>query len=128
MKLNIKESNLASIRSLLTHTDSDQVISVSDEDIDNLLDKATTLSLHTTHGVNLKEALHKLDTQVLDCENATKAIFVVRCSKSYQLLVSELADLSRYINKNLPQAYVHWGFAVRNESEANVSVVAATTF
>ena len=128
MKLNIQQTNLEPIRRLLTYTDSEQVIAVSDEDVDNLLDSATTLSLHTSRGVNLKDALQKLDTQVLDCGMAIKALFVVRCSQSYQLPVSELSDLSQYINDNLPKADVRWGFSIMDESEANVTVVAATTY
>ena len=128
MKLNIQQSNLEPIRRLLTYTESNQVIAVRDEDVDNLLNSATTLSLHTSRGNNLQEALQRLDTQVLDCKKATKAIFVVRCSRSYQLPVSELANLSQYINENIPDADVCWGFSVRDESEANVTVVAATTY
>lgn len=128
MKLNIQESNLEPIRKVLTYTDSEQVISISDEDVDNLFDSATTLSLHTSRGVNLKDALQNLDTQVLECEKAKKAIFVVRCSQSYQLPVSEIVNLSQYINNNLPQADVQWGFAVTAESKENVTVVAVVTY
>ena len=128
MKLKIQQTNLEPIRRLLTYTDSEQVIAVSDEDVDNILDSAAILSLHTSCGVNLKAALQKLDTQVLDCGKAVKAIFVVRCSQSYQLPVSELSDLSQYINDNLPRADVRWGFSIMDESEANVTVVAATTY
>ncbi|MDE6772669.1 MAG: hypothetical protein K2J49_08710, partial [Muribaculaceae bacterium] len=123
MKLNIQQTDMEPIRKLLTYTDSDQVIAVSDEDVDNLFDSATNLSLHTSGGDNLKDALQKLNTQELDCGKAIKAIFVVRCLQSYQLSVSELADLSQYINDNLPQADVRWGFSVKNESEANVTVI-----
>lgn len=128
MKLNIQQSNLEPIRRLLTYTESDQVIAVSDEDVDNLLNSATTLSVHTSSGNNLQDALQRLDTQVLDCKKATKAIFVVRCSQLYQLSVSELTDLGQYINENIPNADVRWGFSVRDESVANVTVVAATTY
>lgn len=128
MKLNIQQSNLEPIRRLLTYTESDQVIAVSDEDVDNLLNSATTLSVHTSSGNNLQDALQRLDTQVLNCKKATKAIFVVLCSQSYQLPVSELTDFGQYINENIPNADVRWGFSVRDESEANVTVVAATTY
>ena len=128
MKLKIQQTNLEPIRRLLTYTDSEQMIAISDEDVDYLLDSATTLSLQTSCGVNLKDALQKLDTQVLDCGKAVKAIFVVRCSQSYQLPGSELSDLSQYINDNLPRADVRWGFSIMDESEANVTVVAATTY
>lgn len=128
MKLNIQQTNLEPIRRLLTYTDSEQVIAVSDEDVDNLLNSATTLSVYTSPGVNLEGALQKLNTQELDCEKATKAIFMVRCSQAYQMPVSELAALSQYVNDNLPKADIHWGFGIKYESDDNVTVVAATTY
>ena len=128
MKLNIQESNLEPIRRLLTYTDSEQVIAVSDEDVDNLLNSATTLSVYTSHGVNLEGALQKLNTQELDCEKATKAIFMVKCSQAYQMPVSELAALSQYVNDNLPKADIHWGFGIKHGSDDNITIVAATTY
>ena len=128
MKLKIQQTNLEPIRRLLTYTDSEQMIAISDEDVDYLLDSASTLSLNTSRGVNLKDALQKLDTQVLDYGKAIKAIFVVRCSQSYQLPILELSELIQYISDNLPKADVRWGFSIMDESEANVTVVAATTY
>ncbi len=104
MKLNIQQTDMEPIRRLLTCADSNPVIAVGSEDVDNLFDSATALSLNTSRGDNFKDALQKLDAKALDCEKASKAIFVVYCSKSYQMPASELADLNRYINHNLPKA------------------------
>lgn len=131
MTFNIKEVNLSPIRQLLTYADPYQVVSVSDEDVDNLFNSATTLSFHFSHGVNLKDALHKLDPGELECDKATKALFAVRCSISYPMSVSELANLSQYIDENFIDADVRWGFAIvkmNDESDTNVTVVAATTY
>lgn len=128
MKLNIKESNLKPIRNVILCTNSEQKIAINEEDLDNLIDSSEMLSLLVSHGVTLKDALQKLDTQELDYEKATKALFVVQCSSSYQMPISELGNLSQYINENVPKADVRWGFATNIESEENVTVVAVTSY
>lgn len=128
MKLNIKESNLKPIRNVILCTNSEQKIAINEEDVDNLIDSSEMLSLLVSHGVTLKDALQKLDTQELDYEKATKALFVVQCSSSYQMPISELENLSQYINENVPKADVRWGFATNTESEENVTVVAVTSY
>lgn len=127
MKRDIKRIDLDLIRNLLLRTDIGQVISIRDEDIDNLFSMATTLAIQLSGGDNLKDALQNLNLQELDFEKATKAIFVVRCNQSYRLSSSEISELIRYIDENVAQADVRWGLAMC-ESDNNVTVVAATTY
>lgn len=128
MKLNIKETNLNPIRNAILDTDAEQVIAIGDEDVDNLFDSATILSLDASRGDDLEDALHKLDTQELNFDKATKALFVIRCSRSYQFPVSELEKLNRYIGENVPNADVRWGFATNIGSEVNVTLLAVTSY
>ncbi len=127
MKRDIKRIDLDLIRNLLLRTDTDQMISIRDEDIDNLFSLASTLAIQLSGGDNLKDALQKLNPQELDFGKATKAIFVVRCNKSYRLSSSEISELIRYIDENVAQADVRWGLAMC-ETDNNVAVVAATTY
>lgn len=128
MKLNIKESNMEPIRKLLTYSEWERMIDISDEDVDHLLDSATTLSFKVSHGENLEDALRNLDSHELELEKATKAMIVMRCSQTYKMQMTELNKLQQYINANMPSADIRWGLSIGRESKENVHVVLATTY
>lgn len=128
MKRIIKEINTEPFYNVLLNTEGTPTISINEDDVDSLFENATSLSFLVVHGDSLRDALKGLDTKELDFDKATKAIFVVRCSKTYQMTTSELSELGRYINENLPEADIRWGLTSKSESEKNVTIVAATTF
>lgn len=128
MKRIIKEINTEPFYNVLLYTEGTHTISINEDDVDSLFENASSLSFLVAYGDSLRDALKGLDTKELDFDKATKAIFVVKCSKTYQMETSELSELGRYINENLPNADIRWGLATKNESEKNVTVVAATTF
>ena len=128
MEIKTKEANLEPIRQLLLDSSSDQAIAITDEDVNNLFVAATMLSLSSSQGANLKEALEKLDIKKPVSGESTKVMFLLQINQSYQFRMSELEHLTRYINDNLPEADVCWGFGRRIVSEDNVSIFAVTTY
>ena len=127
MKRIIKEIDTELFYNVLLYTEETHSISINEDDVTNLFENATNLSFLVTHGDNLKDALKKIDPEELDFDKATKAIFVVRCSRTYQITVSESSELALYINANISMAAVRWGLATKSDSEWNVTVVTATT-
>ena len=127
MKRIIKEIDTELFYNVLLYTEETHTISINEDDVTNLFENATNLSFLVTHGDNLKDALKKIDPEELDFDKATKAIFVVRCSRTYQITVSELSELALYINANISMADVRWGLATKSDPEWNVTVVTATT-
>lgn len=115
------------IRKLLVCAKANPVVPITDEDIDNLFDSATTLSYLAAKGNNLGEALKNLDSTELELEKAEKAIIVVRCAKSYKMAMSEMAELCSYIDLNIPKANVTWGYCISDKDE-NITILAATTY
>ncbi|MDE5875855.1 MAG: hypothetical protein K2H15_09420 [Muribaculaceae bacterium] len=128
MEIKTKEANLEPIRQLLLDSSSDQAIAITEEDVDNLFVAATMLSLSSSQGANLKEALEKLDIMKPDSGKSIKVMLLLQLNQSYQFPMSELGHLTRYINDNLPEADVCWGFGRRIESDDNVSIFAVTTY
>ena len=128
MKRIIKEIDTKTFYNVMLNGEESCSVSINEDDVTNLFENATNLSFLVTHGDNLKDALKKIDPEDLDFDKATKAIFVVRCSRTYQITVSELSELSRYIIENVPKAHVRWGLASENESKENITLLAATTY
>lgn len=128
MKRIIKEIDTKTFYNVMLNGEESCSVSINEDDVTNLFENATNLSFLVTHGDKLKDALKKIDPEDLDFDKATKAIFVVRCSRTYQITVSELSELSRYIIENVPKAHVRWGLASENESKENITLLAATTY
>ncbi len=128
MKRIIKEIDTELFYNVLLYTEETHSISIHEDDVDGLFENATLLSFLVAHGDSLNNALQKLEPQELDFNKATKAIFVVRCSKTHQMRASDLSELSRYIIENVPKANVRWGLATENESKENITLLAATTY
>lgn len=128
MKRIIKEIDTELFYNVLLYTEETHSISINEDDVDGLFENATSLSFLVAHGDSLNDALQKLEPQELDFNKATKAIFVVRCSKTHQMRASDLSELSRYIIENVPKAHVRWGLATENESKENITLLAATTY
>lgn len=128
MKRIIKEIDTELFYNVLLYTEETPSISINEDDVDCLFENATSLSFLVAHGNSLNDALQKLEPQELDFNKATKAIFVVRCSKTRQMRASDLSELSRYIIENVPKAHVRWGLASENESKENITLLAATTY
>ena len=127
MKRIIKEIDTKTFYNVMLNGEESCSVSINEDDVTNLFENATNLSFLVTHGDNLKDALKKIDPEDLDFDKATKAIFVVRSSRTYQITVSELSELALYINANISMADVRWGLATKSDSEWNVTVVTATT-
>lgn len=127
MKRIIKEIDTKTFYNVMLNGEESCSVSINEDDVTNLFENATNLSFLVTHGDKLKDALKKIDPEDLDFDKATKAIFVVRCSRTYQITVSELSELALYINANISMADVRWGLATKSDSEWNVTVVTATT-
>lgn len=128
MKRIIKEIDTETFYNVMLNGEESCSVSINEDDVTNLFENATNLSFLVTHGDNLKDALKKIDPEELDFDKATKAIFVVRCSRTYQITVSELSELALYINANISMADVRWGLASENESKENITLLAATTY
>ena len=128
MKFNIKEVNLPAFRHLVLPSDEEQISPLHNEDIDSLFDSVSTLTFNVSYGDNLKEALLNMDPNEIDREKAKKAVFVIRCRQSYELLMEEFADLNRYICDFMPDADFHWAVASRGVPEKNITLIAFTTY
>lgn len=127
MKRIIQEIDTEPFYNGLLYTDETHNVSINEEDVDNLFENASSLSFLVAHGNTLRDALKGLDTKELDFDKATKAIFVVRRSMTYQMEAFELSELACFINANLSNADIRWGLATKTESDMNVTLVAATT-
>lgn len=125
---NFKEKNTFSLRNLLLDSDSHQVLSISEKEVDEMFAGISTAALQTGYGDNLKETLKNLGEPEIQSNLIKSAIMVIRCNKSYPLSISELPFVNAYIDQYLPNAFVRWGFSTKEIADKNIKILCLTAY
>ena len=114
------------LQKLLHLNESEWEIALDLEDVNHLIECATSIAIQETNGNTIQEAVNALSPEELECDNAQKLLFVVLCNKSYQPIMAEIAKLNDFISSNFKSDDIRWGFASDYKSEHNATIIAVT--
>lgn len=120
--------NHKDIKQFLSISNTNWLTHIEGSDVDYILDKARNVAIQRVCGQNMKEATLKLDSNEIDADKAKKALFLIRCNKSYRPLTFEISELSNLFTNLFPNADVLWGFASDCDIEYNVDITALTSY
>ncbi len=125
LTINIKDSNPDPIKRLILHTGSPQIISIKEEDVDDLVENAEILQACVKHGDSVEDAVQELADEVDLFENAKKAILVIRIGGSYEPNMAEITGINSVIAKFPDYCDVNWGLSKLSKEDYKVGVVCA---
>lgn len=117
--------NVENLLDLFHINESNWVVALDNDDVDHLLASTTNLSVQEFHGESIMDAINNLNPKDLSHNNVKKALFSIRCNKSYCPMVSELTALTEFINEYLPNVDIRWGFSSLSDDADKATITAA---
>lgn len=125
LTINLQESTPDPIKRLILLTDSPQIISIKEEDVEDLVENTEILQACVKHGDSVEDAVQKLAGEAVLFENAKKAILVIRIGGSYEPNMAEITAINSVIAKFPDYCDVKWGLSKLSKEDYKVCVVCA---
>lgn len=120
--LNPTEKQVYSIKSLFLSEETNEIISIAEEDLDNLFRKSRDIYLYGVDGDNMEEAANKVmfDEDLLSCSQVVLRVVI---SGAYPIVMSEMNVINNLIGGFSDNCVIIWGFGRSEKQEANVRIV-----
>lgn len=124
-KINPNESNPVPIKRMILYTDSPQLISIKEDDVEELIKDAEVLQACARYGKSVEDAIQRLSEEKELFENAKKAILVIRIGGSYNPDMTEMFAINKVVANFPDSCNVKWGISKSSDPNYNVALVCA---